>query len=133
MPWPSSHLPVNTVTVPLALMRTQPSSMRLVLRLPGRLGRAACCASTDGMLQLKPTVMAPAVLRKLRRAVEVFMSCLPRSTLDRAHDAVVGSAAAEVGRQCFPDLCFGRFRRLIQQRLGGHDHAVRAVAALRCL
>jgi hypothetical protein len=35
MPCPSSTLPVNTVTLPSALMRSQASSVRLVCRLPG--------------------------------------------------------------------------------------------------
>src|SRR5687768_11347191 len=125
MPWPSSHLPVNTVTVPFALMRSQPSSMRLVLRLPGR--RAGCCASTPAALQLKPTTMAPAALRKLRREVAA-MSRLLRGALNRAHDAVVGSAAAEVCRQRLADLGLRRLRRFVEQRLGGHDHAVGAEA-----
>ena len=38
MPWPSSTLPVKTVAVPSALMRIQPSSLRLFCRLPGSRG-----------------------------------------------------------------------------------------------
>ena len=43
MPWPSSTLPVNTVAVPSALIRSQPSSLRLVCRLPG--SRGGSCPS----------------------------------------------------------------------------------------
>src|SRR5688572_22792761 len=116
MPWPSSHLPVNTVTVPPGLMRIQPSSMRLVLRLPGRVGRAACCASTPGTLQLKPTTIAPADLRKALREV-LAISHLPGCAQDGAHDAILRAAAAEIGRKGLPDLRLGRPRRLVEQRL----------------
>ena len=38
MPCPSSTLPVKMVAVPSALMRIQPSSLRLLCRLPGSRG-----------------------------------------------------------------------------------------------
>ena len=51
----------------------------------------------------------------------------------RAQDAHVGAAAAEVGRQMGADLLLGRARVALEQRLGAHDHAGDAVAALRRL
>jgi len=43
------------------------------------------------------------------------------------------AAAAEVAGQCFFDLAVGGLGSFVEQRLGGHDHAVDAVTALHGL
>src|SRR5580704_14485841 len=89
MPCPSSTLPVNTVTVPLALTRNQADNWRLVLRLPGRRGAAstpcesvACGENTIAttrpdpdfrksrreMLRCDPVMMPPPAMRASRHA-----------------------------------------------------------------
>ena len=72
-----------------------------------------------------------AALHRAVRPCRVFMS--PRRALDRAQDAHVRAAAAEVRVHVPPDL--GRRRRGIrfEQRLRAHHHAGDAVAALRGL
>src|SRR5258706_465193 len=60
----------------------------------------------------------------------VVSLCALRSTLHSAHDANMGTAAAEIARQRVLDLVFGRVRICIQQGLRLHDHAVDAIAAL---
>ena len=58
MPWPSSTLPVSMVTVPLALMRSQPSRRRLPFKLPGNTAAAAgaCAMAGSSGLKEKATV-----------------------------------------------------------------------------
>src|SRR5580704_9651406 len=63
----------------------------------------------------------------------LFMSRLPRGALDRAHDALIGSTAADIGAHVFDDLCAGRLRFLLEQVDRAHDLARLAVAALRHL
>ena len=61
-------------------------------------------------------------------------SCGPpgvtRRAKHRADDPGVRAAAAEASGESLFDLLGGGLRRAIQQRLGGHDHAVGAVPAL---
>ena len=42
----------------------------------------------------------------------------------------MGAATTEIGRQFLADLRFAGVRDAVEQGLGGHDHAVQAVAAL---
>ena len=82
--------------------------------------------------------MTPLCLRKSRReCVIVVMIRLSHTvfggTLHRAHDAIVRAAAAQVACQRLFDFGFAWIRLCIQQRLGRHDHAVGAIAALRGL
>jgi hypothetical protein len=67
----------------------------------------------------------------LGRAVVVHLD-LPGGGHDRVDDLRVARAAAEVAADRLADLVLGRARVVGQQRLCGHDHARRAVAALRC-
>src|SRR5690606_37388963 len=53
--------------------------------------------------------------------------------LDRLHDVLVASAAAEVALQPVANLLFGRIRVALEQVGRGHDHAGRAVAALQAV
>src|SRR3989442_6528179 len=52
---------------------------------------------------------------------------------DRADDPRMGPAATEVAGERLLDLAFGRIRLAVEERLGGYDHAVDAVAALHGL
>src|SRR2546425_4450772 len=52
---------------------------------------------------------------------------------DRADDPRMGPAATEVAGERLLDLAFGWIRLAVEERLGGHDHAVDAVAALHGL
>ena len=70
---------------------------------------------------------------KLRSDVLVHGSALPRGALDRAHDALIGSAAADVGAHVLDDLGARRLRLLLEQVGRAHDLAGLAVAALRHL
>jgi len=49
---------------------------------------------------------------------------------NRADDAIVGAATAEIRCQGCAHVGFGGVRNAIEQFLGGHDHAVDAVSAL---
>src|SRR6266536_1903798 len=58
---------------------------------------------------------------------------LSRGPLDRAENADMRAAAAQVAGQGFFDLAVGRLGVLVEQSLGAHDHAVDTVAALHGL
>src|SRR3981189_2300467 len=49
------------------------------------------------------------------------------------HDVNMRAATAQIIAQRFKHFGFGRVRGAHQQRLGGHDHAIEAIAALRGL
>src|SRR5215470_13344892 len=133
MPWPSSTLPVNTVAVPSALMRIQPSSLRLFCKLPGR---RSCPTASLGSRE-KATTSAPKPAVNWRRLkAGVFMSgppVGPDGTQHRASDAVMGAAAAEIACERRAHIRLVRLRIAVEQLLGRHDHAVGTVAALRRL
>src|SRR5204863_9211038 len=59
----------------------------------------------------------------------LFMSRLLRGALDRAHDALIGPAAADVGGHMLDDFGARRLWLLLQQVGGAHDLAGLAVAA----
>src|SRR4051794_16653561 len=61
----------------------------------------------------------------------LFMSRLLRGALDRAHDALVGAAAADVRAHVLDDLGARRLGLLLEQIGRAHDLAGLAVAALR--
>ncbi len=52
---------------------------------------------------------------------------------DRLHDPRVSAAPAEIAREPLLHLVECRPRRLVEQRLRRHDHAISAIAALRGL
>src|SRR3954469_7084465 len=103
MPWPISTLPVRTSTTPSALLSPQRPSRRVRARLGGS----------------ESIVISPAP-----RA-----DCLAGAS-DRAQDAVVGAAPAQMDIQLGTDLRLGRRRIAAEQRRGAHDDAGQAVAAL---
>src|SRR3954447_3211842 len=61
----------------------------------------------------------------------LFMSRLLRGALDRAHDALISPAAADVGAHVLDDLGARRLRILLEQIGRAHDLAGLAIAALR--
>src|SRR5438034_5486801 len=65
------------------------------------------------------------------RFMGLFMSRLLRGALDRAHDALICPAAADVGAHMLDDLGARRLRILLEQVGGAHDLARLAIAALR--
>ena len=68
IPWPSSALPVNTVTLPSAFTRIQASSDGVFSRLPGSFGApAGCCAATRAGWSENQTTSAPVAARNSRR------------------------------------------------------------------
>src|SRR6476469_5079376 len=79
------------------------------------------------------TVSAPALPRKCRRLIWLFMRVpfLRRGgAAHGAHDRRVGGATALQAGERILDLGVGRLRGFLKQRNGGHDPAVHAVAAL---
>src|ERR1044072_7108667 len=60
-----------------------------------------------------------------------FISQPRRGVLDRFGDLLVSGAAAQVAGGRLADLVAAGIGIAVEQRLGGHDHARRAVAALR--
>src|SRR5262245_14577039 len=130
MPWPSSTLPVKTVTVPSALMRIQPSSLRLFCKLPGR---RSCPIASFGSREKVTTSAPKAAVNWRRLKAGAFMSgppAGPGGAQHRANDAVMGAAAAEIGCERRAHIRLARLRIAVEQLLGGHDHAVGTVAAL---
>src|SRR4051794_35621747 len=137
-PWPSSALPVKTVILPSAAMRIQASSMRFPSRLPGSLARClASCARASRGVRLKERTRPPITAVKSRRVRRgAFISNPPRRLSrahDRADDAVMGAAAAEIGGKRGAHFVLQRVRVALEQIGRGHDHAVDAIAALRRL
>ena len=100
MPWPSSTLPVNMVTVPSASIRNQLSSCRLPFRLPGSTAAAGACATagTKGD-KLNRTVSEPP-LRKARR----WRPLLMRAPSPRAGSPARCAYGCRSGTGCRPSL-----------------------------
>ena len=68
-----------------------------------------------------------------RTALGLRLLQLLRRVLNRLDDLVVAGAAAEVAGDAPADLFFGRVGVLLEQVLGAHDHARRAIAALQAV
>src|SRR4029077_10002232 len=92
--------------------------------------------------KLKPTMSTPVLFsRSLREMDLVSMFGSPSSgfhggicsALYRADDPQVSAATADVTVQRPLDIGDRRMGILVEQGLGAHDHAVHAIAALRCL
>src|SRR4030088_1595552 len=71
-----------------------------------------------------PKSLAPSILR---------LGEAPRAPHRSANDFNMRAASAQIMAQGFEHVGLGRMRGAHQQRLGAHDHAVEAVAALRGL
>src|SRR5262247_2451041 len=90
-PWPISAPVLRMVTVPSGAMRTQALS-----------GLAADAFTSAANGNEKTKLRLPLTFRKSLR--ERFISGLPRGALDRARDAVIGAAAADVAVHVLYDL-----------------------------
>src|SRR5258707_9237147 len=116
------------VTVPSLAMLIQGLRVLPVTSLP----RTAASARPAANANVRPA--APII--SWRRFISdvlmgLFMSRLPRRALNRAHDALVGAATADIGTHVLDDLVPCRFRILLEQVGGAHDLAGLAIAALR--
>src|SRR5438105_1366488 len=80
-----------------------------------------------------PSFAAAVSSRMPRASALAKRSADPDSPLDRTDDPVMRPATAEVARERLPDLGLAGMRGLVEQRLGRHQHARDAVAALGCL
>src|SRR5258705_13441215 len=100
-------------------MWIQASSLRLPSRLPGSF--AGCCASSTSGSSENASGRPPGPAVKARREMAgAFISGPPHRVGGAQHgadDAVVGAAAAQVGRQALADLGVGRMRIAVEQRL----------------
>src|SRR3954464_7675692 len=131
---PMSILPKKACTRPLGSTAIQESSS------PGTrfcLAAESSFAIDSSKGTRTETTSAPLACRNSRREIGAFMFCpsghaLLR-TLDGAQDGYVGAAAALEAGKRIAQLGVARFRILLQDRGGGHDPAVDAVAALRHL
>ena len=104
MPWPNSTLPVKIVTVPSALMRSQPSSIRLVLRLPGSTAGLDSCLASDASGDRLNAIVSDVVLRKARRVGSIMPIPSPHA---RSRAGCV--CACHIGRGFGPALLRFRF------------------------
>src|SRR5919199_6867737 len=77
-----------------------------------------------------PRIWVASGMRRLLCAGRGFATHLRGPVLDRFDDVDVAGAPAQVARDAAPDLVFGWARIGGQQRLGHHQHARRAEAAL---
>src|SRR5215212_10470295 len=106
-------------------MRIHASSMRLLLRLPGSCARS--CPTTSRGARLKErTSPVRAVVKSRRLMWGAFMSGSPvrlRCAHDRADDAIVGAAAAEIVGKRRAHVILLRLRVALEQIGRGHDHA----------
>src|SRR5262249_47439489 len=133
-PVPSSTLLVKTVTVPSLATAIQESSC-VGSGVPGACASPAKRASAGNRLKL--TISAPPALSSSRRDSSVFIEVssdgLSGRALDRAENARVRGAAAEIARERLLDFGVGGLGIRVEQRLGADDEAVDAVAALERL
>src|SRR5690242_14600185 len=110
MPWPSSHLPVDAVTVPSAPTAIQ-ESRRVGSMCEARVSNGPCTGATAwpplasiGCRALNATTRAPEVFRKSRREIAVVMSRLLRVAPDGAQHPNVREAPAQDARHRPCDL-----------------------------
>src|SRR5712691_7013740 len=87
--------------------------------------------STVKVRPAAPTMNWRRVMPLCNVFVVVMALSLPHGALDRAHDARIGAAAADVGAHLVLDLRARRARVRREQRRGAHELARLAVAALR--
>src|SRR5262249_10762422 len=132
-PVPMSTLPTKIVTEPSAWIARYESTASGASGLPGErsaVGTVWACARPPGR---KLTSSVPLAARNVRRVSTSAPSQGAGRAHHRADDARVATAAAQVAGQRLAHLRFGRARDAPEERAGGHDHAGRAVAALRRL
>src|SRR3954470_19339410 len=129
-PWPISVAADMMVIVPSVAMLIHGLSTLPLRSLPS----TAACAPRSANANERPA--APIMIWRRDGALSkcrmgLFMSGLPRRAFDRAHDALVGPAAADVGAHMRDDLAARRRWIGLEQIGRAHDLAGLAVAALR--
>ena len=127
------------------------SRKRVVGSVPGRSGHLLDAVVTDRTRSDNPELMfllsslpcsAISLYQNCFSAGRRFQSCPPRASgrlgcaclggfEHRVDDLVVAGASAKIARQCVANLGLGRMRVVIEQRLGRHQKARRANAALQ--
>src|SRR5262245_59008050 len=130
-PWPISVAADMMVIVPSGAMLTHGLSI-----CPVRSFTISAASARPPSAMAKERPAAPIITwRRETTASNLlicpFMSRLPRRALDRAHDALIGAATAEIGAHVFHNLVARRFRIVLEQIGCTHDLAGLAVAALR--
>src|SRR5579885_305249 len=135
-PVPRSTLPLYTVTLPSGCTARKPSTWPASTVLPRSLLRVAAIWArvSRAASRAKLTTRAPPAFKRPRRVrsgiIVIAPSSHPAGAEHGAQDARVRAAAAEIAGERLLHLGCRRARRLRQQRLRGHHHAVGAVAAL---
>ena len=127
--------PISSI---VSMMRTVSSALTLIQMLGSKLPRPRCGRAERqiGADQQAAAGRGAASLRKVRRVSDFGHVAPPLPcgrALDRAVDALIGAAAADVAGHGGVDLRVGRLRRLGEERRRRHDLARLAVAALRHL
>jgi len=92
---------------------------------------AACAVVPMANVATKAPTPSPKRRRVICKSFSITPS--PSRRVAPPHDPVVDAAAAQIGRQSLFDLILRRTLVAIEQGLGGHDHPVGAIAALRRL
>src|SRR5712664_249718 len=132
-PWPMSILPKKAFTRPSGRTAIQESSS---VGTSGGLPAVVCARTSLVENEEEQTTNAPLAFRNSRRDTDVISPSsrhLRLRALDSAQDRHVGAAAAFQAGERVAQLGVARFGVLPQDRGGGHDPAVDAVAALRHL
>src|SRR5262245_45371785 len=99
---------------------------------------AAACSASASPPSEKLTINAPPPLSRSRRdGLKCFVmaasSRLTGGALDGAHDAGMGTAAADIVGERVADIRLGRILVAGEERDRLHDHAIDAIAALHGL
>src|SRR5262245_61684472 len=106
-----------------------------LIALPARAGASTAATAPPGSANVKERPAAPIITWRRDITAEWligwFMLRLPRRALDRAHDALIGAASADVGVHVFDNFIARRIRLLLEKVRGAHDLARLAVAADR--
>src|SRR3954469_7214887 len=133
IPWPSSHLPVNALTVPSAPTAIHESS-RPGSTCEARVSNGPCASAAAGSAAtlLNATISTPACSRNSRRE-RVDISRLLRVAVNRREHPRVREAAAEDTRERLANFSVRSFRMFVEESRRGEDDAAQAEAALRRL
>src|SRR5712691_6831424 len=152
-PVPMSTLPTKMVTEPSACTARNESTASGASGLPRKRSAPGSVwpAARPRPSSPRPTIRTPPAARKLRREMlPAFLSASPRSRRlrsaisapargrgggaeDRANHAGVAATAAEVPNEGLPYLLLVGAGRAREEGARGHDHAGRAIPALRRL
>src|SRR5207253_6806431 len=139
-PVPMSTLPTKRVTEPSACTARNESTASGASDLPRKRSAPATvwAEARPTPSSPSPTTRTPPAARKLRREMLSAATSPPsrgrRSGAQHgANHAGVAAAAAEVAGEGLPHLLLARPARPREEGARGHDHAGRAIAALRSL